>query len=127
MTTTIGAVRETAPGERRVALVPDVAARLRAAGMDVVIEAGAGAAARFPDSAYARAGATITAAGEVYERCDVLACVSPPAGAAMHSGQVMLGLLQPLTRPGLIRDLAGTGRPRTASSLTWRWEPAAAT
>jgi NAD(P) transhydrogenase subunit alpha len=109
VTTTIGAVRETAPGERRVALVPDVAARLRAAGMDVVIEAGAGAAARFPDSAYASAGATITAEGEAYERCDVLACVSPPDGKALHSGQVVLGLLQPLARPGLIRDLAAAG------------------
>ena len=50
-TTTIGVVRETTPGERRVALVPDVAARLRAAGMEVLIEAGAGAAAKFPDGA----------------------------------------------------------------------------
>ncbi len=55
-TTTIGVVRETTSGERRVALVPDVAARLRGAGMEVVIEAGAGEGARFPDGAYAGAG-----------------------------------------------------------------------
>ena len=61
--TTVGMVRETTPGERRVALVPDAAARLRAAGMEVLIKAGAGTAARFPDSAYAGAcaGATIAA------------------------------------------------------------------
>ena len=109
MTTTIGVVRETTPGERRVALVPDVAARLRGAGMEVVIEAGAGAGARFTDGAYAGAGAAIASAGEVYERADVLACVSPPEGAALRPGQVLLGLLQPLTSPGLIRDLAEAG------------------
>jgi len=107
--TTIGVVRETTPGERRVALVPDVVARLRAAGMEVMIEAGAGARARFPDGAYAGAGAAITTASDVYERADVLACVSPPEGAALRPGQVLLGLLQPLTRPDLIRDLAGAG------------------
>jgi NAD(P) transhydrogenase subunit alpha len=108
-TTTIGVVRETTPGERRVALVPDVAARLCRAGMEVLIEAGAGAGAKFPDGAYADAGATITTAGEVYDRADVLACVSPAEDAALHSGQVLLGLLQPLARPDLIADLARTG------------------
>ena len=108
-TTTIGVVRETTPGERRVALVPDVAARLCRAGMEVLIEAGAGAGAKFPDGAYADAGATITTAGEVYDRADVLACVSPAEDAALHSGQVLLGLLQPLARPDLIADLARAG------------------
>ena len=108
-TTTIGVVRETAPGERRVALVPDVAARLRAAGMEVLIEAGAGAGAKFTDGAYAAAGATVTTAGEVYDRADVLACVSPADDAPLHSGQVLLGLLQPLARPDLIGDLARAG------------------
>jgi len=107
-TTTIGVVRETTPGERRVALVPDVAARLRGAGMEVLIEAGAGAGAKFSDDAYVGAGATVTTAGEVYERADVLACVSPPDNTALHPGQVMLGLLQPLARPDLMRDLART-------------------
>ncbi len=108
-TTTIGVVRETAPGERRVALVPDVAARLRAAGMEVLIEAGAGDRAKFTDGAYAAAGATVATAGEVYDRADVLACVSPAHDAALHSGQVLLGLLQPLARPDLIGDLALAG------------------
>ena len=108
-TTTVGVVRETTPGERRVALVPDVAARLRGAGMKVLIEADAGAGAKFSDDAYTGAGATVTTADEVYERADVLACVSPPDDAALHAGQVLLGLLQPLARPDLIGDLARTG------------------
>jgi NAD(P) transhydrogenase subunit alpha len=66
--TTVGVVRETTPGERRVALVPDVAAQLCRSGTKVLIEAGAGTAARFPDQAHAAAGATITSAGEVDER-----------------------------------------------------------
>ena len=108
-TTTIGVVRETTPGERRVALVPDVAARLRGAGMEVLIEAGAGAGAKFPDGAYAAVGATVTTADEVYDRADVLACVSPADDAALHSGQVLLGLLQPLARADLIGGLARAG------------------
>jgi NAD/NADP transhydrogenase alpha subunit len=74
--------------------------------MEVLIEAGAGAGAKFSDDAYVGAGATVTTADEVYERADVLACVSPPDDAALHPGQVMLGLLQPLARPDLMRDLA---------------------
>jgi len=50
---TAGVVKETAPGERRVALVPDAVTRLRHSGMEVLAEPGAGAAAMFADSAYA--------------------------------------------------------------------------
>src|SRR5437763_14773734 len=55
----VGVARETAPGERRVALVPETAAKLAAAGFEIVVEPGAGAAASFPDDAYAEAGATL--------------------------------------------------------------------
>jgi hypothetical protein len=53
---TVGVVREWVPGERRVAMVPEVVARLRSAGVEVLVEAGAGAQAWFADSAYAEAG-----------------------------------------------------------------------
>lgn len=66
--TTIGVVRAATPGERRVTPVPDAAARLHAAGMEVLLEAGVGTAATLPDSACA--GATIAAVGEAYERAD---------------------------------------------------------
>src|SRR6266576_2369995 len=55
----VGAARETAPGERRVALVPETVGKLAGAGFDVVVEPGAGEAASFPDDAYAEAGATL--------------------------------------------------------------------
>ncbi len=52
----VGVARETVPGERRVALVPETAGKLAAAGFEVVVEPGAGAAASFPDDAYAGGG-----------------------------------------------------------------------
>src|SRR5205814_7580682 len=55
----VGVVRETAPGERRVALVPEIAGKLATAGFEVVVEPDAGAAASFPDDAYREAGATL--------------------------------------------------------------------
>ena len=55
----IGVARETAPGERRVALVPDALAKLTATGAEVLVESGAGLGALIPDSAFAEAGATI--------------------------------------------------------------------
>ena len=56
----VGVAKETAPGERRVALVPEVLDKLKAAALDVLVETGAGAGAAIPDSAYAEAGATIS-------------------------------------------------------------------
>ena len=80
----VGVPRETAAGERRVALVPDTVKRLVAAGIDVVVEAGAGAAASHPDTAYADAGATI---GDPWS-ADVVAAVRAartPTGCATAS------------------------------------------
>ncbi|NQW56714.1 MAG: NAD(P)(+) transhydrogenase (Re/Si-specific) subunit alpha, partial [Chloroflexi bacterium] len=57
----IGVLRERVSGERRVALVPDAAAKLIAAGHQVLVERGAGAAAGFPDATYEKAGATLVA------------------------------------------------------------------
>ena len=55
----VGVPRETTPGERRVALVPETAGKLAAAGFEIVVEPGAGVAASFPDDAYTAAGATL--------------------------------------------------------------------
>ena len=55
----VGVAKETAPGERRVALVPEALGKLTAAGLEILVEAGAGAGAAIPDPAYADAGATI--------------------------------------------------------------------
>jgi NAD(P) transhydrogenase subunit alpha len=107
--TTVGVVRETAPGERRVALVPDAVARLRDSGVAVLVESGAGAAANFADCAYARAGAMVCATPDVYRRADVVACVSAPGRPGPRSGQAILGLLQPFAQPDLIRYWAARG------------------
>ena len=55
----VGVAKETAPGERRVALVPEALGKLQAAGLEVLVETGAGAGSAFPDSAYTDAGATV--------------------------------------------------------------------
>jgi NAD(P) transhydrogenase subunit alpha len=107
-----GVVKETAPGERRVALVPDAVAKLQAAGIEVLVERGAGEGAWLSDSAYADAGATIVGAGELYADADVILTVTrPPADAVrmLRPGQAVIGMLAPLTDPELAADLAAQG------------------
>jgi NAD(P) transhydrogenase subunit alpha len=95
MTVSVGVLRESFAGERRVALVPDSVRRLAAAGFDVLVEAGAGAAAWFDDGAYAEAGARIAPRDEVLRDAAVVVCVGPPDDAGLHRGQVLAGLLHP--------------------------------
>ena len=74
----IGVPNETAAGEHRVALVPEVVGKLKAKGLDVVVQSGAGAGALLPDSAFADAGAQLTTdAAEVWG-CDVVVKIAPP-------------------------------------------------
>jgi H+-translocating NAD(P) transhydrogenase subunit alpha len=97
--------KETAAGERRVALVPDVVARLVKSEVEVVVEAGAGAGAHQPDSAYEAAGATI---GDGFSG-DVVAKVAPPSSeeiGRLRRGGVLVGFLQPLTAADTVRALA---------------------
>jgi len=101
--------REVRPGERRVALVPESAGRLVSAGTAVAIEAGAGTASGFPDDAYQQAGATV--GGSVAE-ADVVLKVRPPLLSnpaeveRLREGCVLIGFLEPLTSPELLRALA---------------------
>jgi H+-translocating NAD(P) transhydrogenase subunit alpha len=114
----VAVVRENAPGERRVALVPETVPKLRAAGADVLVESGAGQAAWFPDSAYAEAGAVIVPANELYAQADVILTVTRPGPETvpkLRAGQAVFGMLSPLTSPELARDLAD--REVTAVSL----------
>jgi NAD(P) transhydrogenase subunit alpha len=101
--------KETKPGERRVALVPDVAAKLADAGLEVLVESGAGAEANLPDELYAEKGATVVGdAGEVL-RADVVAKVSAPQAAELDSlreGAILLGFLNPLSDHELVKRLA---------------------
>jgi NAD(P) transhydrogenase subunit alpha len=107
----VSVVKETAPGERRVALVPDAVVKLRAAGLDVVVESGAGDGAWLTDDAYAEAGAGIVSRADALGADAVLMVGRPdePTVAALRSGQVVIGLLSPLTDPDLVRSLADAG------------------
>jgi H+-translocating NAD(P) transhydrogenase subunit alpha len=89
----VGVVRETAAGERRVALVPETVAKLAAAGFDVVVESNAGGAASFPDAAYSDAGATIGAPWEA----EAIVAVRRPDAAQLRDGQILIAYLDPLT------------------------------
>jgi len=105
----LGVLRETAGGEHRVALTPDGVTRLRALGVAVLVESGAGQTAWYPDGEYTAAGATVTTREQIRADADILVCVQAPATAAgLRAGQVLVGLLQPLTDLALIRQLAQT-------------------
>jgi NAD(P) transhydrogenase subunit alpha len=107
MPLSLGVLRETSSGESRVALSPDGVARLLALGVATLVESGAGQDAWFPDGEYAAAGAIVTAREQVQAEADILVCVRPPATAAgLREGQVLVGLLQPLTNPALVKQLA---------------------
>lgn len=101
----VGVARETASGERRVALVPETAAKLAAAGFEIVVEPGAGAAASFPDEAYAEAGATL---GSPWE-ADAIVSVRTPDPSHLRSGQLLIGFLDPLGDPAGVERLAAAG------------------
>jgi NAD(P) transhydrogenase subunit alpha len=104
----VGVPRETAAGERRVALVPKVVERMRAAGLDVVVEADAGLGALIPDAQYREAGASI---GDPWS-ADVIVKVTPPTPdeiGKLRSGATLIGFLAPLTNADTITALRGAG------------------
>jgi NAD(P) transhydrogenase subunit alpha len=108
----VAVVKEDAPGERRVALVPETVPRLTAAGLEVLVEEGAGDAAWFPDGAYEAAGATIAKTDELYATADVILTVTRPGEAAqkgLRAGQALFGMLSPLVSPELAIQLAEKG------------------
>src|SRR5438094_773025 len=104
----IGVVRETAPGERRVALVPETVGRLAKAGNELIVERGSGEAASFPDRMYTEAGASI---GDVWSAEMVLKVARPSDEeiGKLRTGTVLIAFLSPLTNHSLVRDLARRG------------------
>jgi H+-translocating NAD(P) transhydrogenase subunit alpha len=115
----VGVPRETYPGERRVALVPAVIPSLTKAGFQVVVEAGAGAQAGYPDSDYGARGARILPArGDVFQAADIIVQVlcygsNDKTGqedlGLMRPGQVLIGFLRPMGSIETIRDIANKG------------------
>lgn len=99
MAVEVGVARESAPGERRVALTPETCRKLVKAGAVLRIERGAGAFAGFPDNDYADAGAQVVDDGHLaLNGADIVLCVQPPDAvrlAQFKQGAVLVGLLQP--------------------------------
>jgi NAD(P) transhydrogenase subunit alpha len=98
----VGVAKETAPDEKRVALVPDAIQKLRNSGMTVLVERGAGAAAHFPDQSYVDAGAKIVNTATLCSTSDVILRIHRPTSAEaamLQEGQVVIGLLAPLLDP----------------------------
>ncbi len=107
MPVTIGVLKETVRGENRVAVVPDVATRLAALGARVLIERGAGSAARFPDASYKDA-SFADGPDAVIAGADLLFTVQPPEAALvarLKPGTVVTGFLAPHAQRALVRAL----------------------
>ncbi len=126
----IGVPKETAAGEHRVALVPEVVSKLGAKGLDVLVQSGAGSDALIPDAAFAAAGAQIIgtpgagggaggdpgAGGDSNHTdvwgADVVVKIAPPDAEEIRglgSGAILIGFLAPLTSPQTTRALADAG------------------
>ncbi len=114
----IAVPKETAPGERRVALIPDMVRQLVKQELEVVVERGAGAEATFSDDAYETAGAKIESdVAALFGRADVVLKVQPPGetGSGGHEadlireGSVAIGFMKPLDEPELAGRMAKGG------------------
>jgi NAD(P) transhydrogenase subunit alpha len=121
MPVTIGVLKETVPGENRVAVVPEVATRLAALGARLLIERGAGAAARFPDALYKDV-AFADSAGAVLEAADILLAVQPLDAAVagrLKPGSTLIGFIAPHAQGALVRAL----RDRRVTSFAMELVP----
>jgi NAD(P) transhydrogenase subunit alpha len=104
--------KETAPGERRVALVPEIVKKLAAGGFEVVVERGAGEAASFSDAEYEEAGAQISAGGDLYAGVEGVVKVQKPSAEEVDrlpQGSILIAFLQPLTDADGVRRLGDRG------------------
>ena len=104
--------KEIAPGERRVALVPEIVEKLAAGGFDVSVEQGAGEAATFSDSEYREVGAQVVGLGELFADAEGVVKVQKPSAEEVErlpQGSILIAFLQPLTDPDGIERLARRG------------------
>ncbi len=121
MAVVVGVLRETQPAETRVAVVPEISAKLLAAGVRVLIERGAGTAAHFPDALYT--GVEFSDAPAILAAADVLLKVQPPSAAevnALKKGAVVIGYMQAYARPEIVRALKDRGITSFAMELVPR-------
>ncbi len=105
----IGVPKETAAGEHRVALVPEVVSKLKAKGLDVVVQSGAGDDALLTDAAFEAAGAQISGDAATIWSSDIVLSIAPPDPQAIRGlggGSILIGFLAPLTSPQTTSALA---------------------
>jgi NAD(P) transhydrogenase subunit alpha len=98
----VGVPKETAAGEHRVALVPEVVGKLKAKGLDVLVQSGAGADALLGDAAFSEAGAQVSGDPAEVWRADIVVKIAPPTPqevAQLGPGSILIGFLAPLTSP----------------------------
>jgi NAD(P) transhydrogenase subunit alpha len=115
----VGVPREIFPGERRVALVPAAIPNLKKAGLDVIVEAGAGVDAGYPDADYTAKGATVVAErADVFRTADIILQVLSHGSnevtgktdlPLLRRGQVLIGFLRPLGSVHTVQEIAATG------------------
>ncbi len=114
----VGVPKETFPGERRVALVPDIVPAVIKAGAEVLVETGSGLEAGVTDENYIEKGAKIVGRDEIFAKADVVFQVrthgaNPEAGRAdlekFRQGQIVIGFTECLSEPGLSKELGDRG------------------
>jgi len=121
MPVVVGVLKETAANENRVAIVPEIATKLRALGAVVLVESGAGSSAQFTDSQYT--GIEFADAATILARADVLLTVQPPSLQlidALKPGAVVVGFMQAYARPDMVKALKERGVTSFAMELVPR-------
>lgn len=126
----VGIPRETFPGERRVAMVPSLVASLKSLGCELLVEAGAGESAGYPDSEFADKGASlVNDRAEIFRRADVVLQVRTPGanterGSAdidmLRQGQLLIGFSEPLTEAATLEKIAQRGCTLFAAEMVPR-------
>jgi len=122
MSYTIGVPKESVPGERLVALVPEVVSRLVKGGASVIVERGAGECALYPDAEFEKAGARMGSREDAFG-ADILVKVQPPSQqetGLMKTGGAYIGFLAPLDQPGIAKAVAARGTTALSMELVPR-------
>jgi proton-translocating NAD(P)+ transhydrogenase subunit alpha len=121
MSVTLAVPKERAPGERRVALVPEVVTKLTKSGVTVQVETGAGVASFYPDEEYTRAGAQLVPDhAKLLAAADLLLVVQPPSPdevAMLHTGAIVVGFLNPSRNLEMVKRLQSKGLSAFAIEL----------
>jgi NAD(P) transhydrogenase subunit alpha len=118
----IAVVRETAPGEARVAATPETVKKFIGLGAEVAVESGAGDAASIPDADFEAAGATVGEREKILGDADVILCINGPDPGSLKgakTGALLVGALDPLRRREAVEGYAGAG----LEALAMEWMP----